>query len=113
LTSNDVAILDAVLDGRQGVLAGGPPDSVFELFAIEQILTQYDLADDELLDGQVGGGNDGGLDGVFTFLDGNLVREDSDVLQPAFDPATTKRGAELELWALQAKDVGVLRRGGV
>ena len=98
-----MAILDAVLDGRQGVLAGGPPDSVFELFAIEQILKQYDLADDELLDGQVGGGNDGGLDGVFTFLDGNLVREDSDVLQPAFDPATTKRGAELELWALQAK----------
>jgi hypothetical protein len=101
--TNDVVTLDAVLAGRQGPLASGPADSAFELFAFEQILKSNDLTDEELFDGQVGGGNDGGLDGLFTFLDGNLLRVDSETFDPAFQPASVKRGAELTLFAVQAK----------
>ena len=101
--SNDVITLDAVLASRQGALADGPAASAFELFAFEQILKSYDLSDEELIDGQVGGGNDGGIDGLFTFLDGVLLRVDSEVLDDDFQPTAVKRGVELTLFAIQAK----------
>ena len=101
--ANDVVTLDAVLSGRQGAIAGEPADSAFELFAFEQILKTNDLTDEELFDGQVGGGNDGGLDGIFTFLDGGLLRVDSEVFDPGFQPTGVKRGVELTLVAIQAK----------
>ena len=103
MAANDTALLDGILAGRTGPLAEGSPDVVFELFVFEQILKSFDLTDDELLYGQVGGGNDGGLDGLFTFLDDNLAGEDADFLQPTFDPTSIKRGVELTLFAIQAK----------
>lgn len=42
--------------------------SAFEYIASQQVLTQYDLDDDETARGQVGGGNDGGYDGIYIFV---------------------------------------------
>jgi hypothetical protein len=75
----------------------------FELFAFEQILKPLDVTDDEILAGHVAGGDDGGLDGIYVFLDGNPLRPDSDVFEADFDPSSIKRAVELELVAIQAK----------
>jgi hypothetical protein len=101
--ANAVVTLDAVLAARQGPLATDSADTTFELFAFEQILKSRDLTDDEILDGQVGGGDDGGLDGIYTFLDGALLRVDSDIFDPTFVPTSVKKNPELNLFAIQAK----------
>ena len=101
--ANAVVTLDAVLAARQGPLATDSADTTFELFAFEQILKSRDLTDDEILDGQVGGGDDGGLDGLYTFLDGALLRVDSDIFDPNWVPTSVKKNPELTLFAIQAK----------
>jgi len=53
--------------------------------------------------GQIGGGNDGGVDGLYCFLDGSLVEEDSEILDEDFDPRKIKTGVELVLIAVQVK----------
>lgn len=52
-----------------------------ELFACEQALGERDISTGEVAEGVVGGGNDGGLDGVYVFLGDVLLAEDSDVFQ--------------------------------
>ena len=60
------------------------------------MLKDLDLSTDELLAGLVGGGDDGGLDGVYTFADSRLLEE-----EPEF--ATAREGIELHLVVVQAK----------
>lgn len=51
-------------------------DDFFEYFVASQVLKNYGLDEDELKDGLTGGGNDGGCDGVYLFLNGNLLTPD-------------------------------------
>ena len=56
-------------------------DVVFEYVAAQQVLKQFDLDDDETERGHVGGGNDGGYDGIYVFVNDALVTgEDPDSL---------------------------------
>ncbi|MBI3158447.1 MAG: AIPR family protein [Chloroflexi bacterium] len=51
----------------------------FELFSAEQILKNYGLAYDEIEGGLVDlKGDDGGIDAIFTFVNGVLAQEDAD-----------------------------------
>jgi len=61
------------------------------------------LSAEEIADGVVGGGNDGGLDGIYAFLGDVPLTEDSDLFQPDFDRNKTPRRTRLELWMVQAK----------
>jgi AIPR protein len=56
------------------------PNEYFEIFASEQILKArgYDLDPDQIASGIVGGGNDGGVDSFYLFVNSKLVREDTD-----------------------------------
>lgn len=45
----------------------------FEIFSSELVMKQWDLSVGDVIQGIVGGGNDGGLDAVYTFLDKELV----------------------------------------
>jgi hypothetical protein len=102
-TRNDAAVLNIVLGERTGLLAAAEPDIAFELFACEQILKPFDLSDDEILDGHVGGGNDGGLDGIYALLEGNAILDDAPEIQNGFDPGKVRRSAALDIHLIQAK----------
>jgi hypothetical protein len=73
-----------------------PAASFFTVFVSEQILKNQDLGYDELLDGIVDGGGDGGIDAVFTFVNSNLVQAD-------FDSAMYRKEPLIELVIVQAK----------
>ncbi len=45
----------------------------FEIFCSELVMKQWDLSIGDVIQGIVGGGNDGGMDAVYTFLDKELV----------------------------------------
>lgn len=50
--------------------------SFFELFASEQIMKGYGLSDEEVENGILGAGNDGGCDSIYTLLNSILMTED-------------------------------------
>jgi len=105
MADNSVVLLDALLEERERLRGGPqlPADEAFELFSFEQCLKEYDLSEDEIANGQVGGGDDGGIDGLYCFLNANLVEEDAEVLEETFDPTSVRREPELLLVIIQAK----------
>ena len=58
-------------------------DKAFELYAIEYILRDADLSDEETKSGWVGGVDDGGIDGLFFFINRVLIQEETDPPVPA------------------------------
>lgn len=104
MANNELVLLDQVLKQRQDDRPTPiKDDDAFELFACEQALGERDVSTDEVAGGVVGGGNDGGLDGVYVFLSDVLLAEDSDLLQDKFVPAKIPTRSRLELWMVQAK----------
>lgn len=105
MADNAVVLLDALLEERDRLRGGAPlpGDEAFELFSFEQCMKDQDLSEEEIAAGQVGGGNDGGIDGLYCFLNGNLIEEDAEVLDETFDPSSVKREPELHLLVVQAK----------
>jgi len=55
----------------------------FERYAVEQVLKDADLSDDEIDSGLFGGPDDGGVDGMYFFVNRVLIQPDSDVPDPA------------------------------
>jgi len=94
---NDVIVLNTILEEatKQSTLKVGN-DEVFQNFVFEQVLKNFDLSEDELDFGCTGGPSDGGIDGFFFFLNGELVQED-------LDEPTPRRSPDLDLFVIQAK----------
>ncbi len=79
MVTNDGIILDGVLEQRQvEVDPELDPSSFFEFFTAEQVLKDFDLSYDEIESGLVGAGGDGGIDGIFLLINGDLVQEEPD-----------------------------------
>lgn len=56
-----------------------PLDKAFERYSVEQALNNDDLSDEEIESGLVGGGDDGGVDGFYFFLNRTLMQEETDI----------------------------------
>lgn len=69
----------------------------FEFFASSMVLKDYDLSDDELINGLTGQGNDGGIDGFYVFINGELVTED------LIENINVPRACPIDLVLIQAK----------
>ncbi|MFS8204338.1 AIPR family protein (plasmid) [Streptomyces sp. CWNU-52B] len=78
-------------------------DTAFEIFASELSLRPYGLGLENIQDGIVGSGQDGGIDSIFTFWDDNLLDEDSDLFSEHRRPSDFSQERLLELWVIQAK----------
>jgi len=97
MSTNDRVLLDGILKSRQATIAPEmKDDEFFELFLAEQLLWTKDLSWEELIDGIIGGGGDGGIDTLYVFCNDVLLSSDSTV--------PDARGAvHFELFAIQAK----------
>ncbi len=79
MPSNAQTILDDLLEHERLTTALHlSANSFFGLFTTEQILKNYGLSYEELESGIVDGGGDGGVDSIYTFVNGVLVTEESD-----------------------------------
>src|SRR6266508_3182250 len=72
-----------------------PIDKAFERYAVEQVLKDQDLSDDEIEYGLIGGADDGGIDGMYFFVNRTLVQEETEVPDPALS---------VQLFILQSKN---------
>ncbi len=97
MASNDRIILDEVLKQRKAeVDPSADEGEFFEMFSAEQILKDFDLSYDEIESGLVGGSGDGGIDGIYLLVNGELVQEDPDY-------SNLKKNVTLDLFIIQAK----------
>jgi hypothetical protein len=104
VTNNELVVLDQILAQRQEERdAPLPKDRAFELFACEQALRDFEVSTDDILNGLVGGGGDGAIDGAYVFLGDSLLEEDDEVFGEDLAPTKVGQGARLSLWLVQAK----------
>lgn len=97
MTSNDLVLLDRLFGEWKTTAPGSFDDAVlFEIFVAEQQLKDNDASAEDVLSGVVGGKGDGGIDALYTLLNGEVLDEDMDL-------TATKRDADLSLVVAQAK----------
>ena len=97
MPSNDQIILGEILKQRRNEVASDLSESeFFELFTAEQVLKDFDLSYNELESGVIGDGGDGGIDGIYLFVNGELAQEDPDY-------SHLRREITIELMVIQSK----------
>lgn len=72
----------------------------FEFYSAVQILKEYELSYDEIKSGIAGESLDGGADSVYVFVNGDLIKEDSNVKEKY------KKNPDIELVIIQSKKEG-------
>jgi len=107
MAKNDTLLLDGIIDDRVSEkLPSDRRDEVFEYLAFEQILKNYDLSTEEILSGNVDGGDDGGIDGIYIFINGHLLAAPESFTWP-------KTGAELDIWVITCKHRNTFKQAPV
>lgn len=97
MSNNDLILLETILGKtHQAQAPTMKAEDFFEFFVAEQVLKDLDLSYEELEEGLVAGGNDGGIDGLFVFVNGELIHEDSDL-------AVFKKNILIDVVIIQAK----------
>lgn len=105
--ANDLVLLDNLLiQQNQSVAPGLSPNKYFEYFVVDQVLKDYDLSAEEIEAGIVDGGNDGGLDAVYVFINSQLLAEDDDL-------SSLRKDVAIELVCIQAKNTDGFGEGAV
>ena len=81
MSSNEATALDANFTGwRENRFPNPPKDiNVFEYYCVEQFLRAFDLSDSQLKTGIIGGSKDGGVDGLYMFVNGELIEPDTEL----------------------------------
>lgn len=98
---NDFVLIDGIIDDKIDEEGGNKSDpkvrgAVFEILAIAELLKPYDLTSEQLDNGLVDGGDDGGIDGLFVFVNGNYISEKSAYQLP-------RENGKLEIYIITCK----------
>ncbi|MFF3910487.1 AIPR family protein [Streptomyces sp. NPDC001848] len=96
--NNDQRLLDRILEDQHRKLAPEKGrDDFFTFFAADKALQDWDLDNDEIMDGIVDGAHDCGIDGIWTFVDERYITADAHQF-------LSSRAGKIELVILQAKN---------
>lgn len=68
----------------------------FEIYSASEILKDHDLTYDDVSYGIVGDGGDGGIDSIYTFLNGEMLKEDTEI-------NSNQKKNHIELVVIQSK----------
>lgn len=74
--TNNQLLLREYVKGQFSTSQFSKESDYFEFFAVSQALKEYDLSDEEIENGLVGGGGDGGCDGAYLFFNDILVNDE-------------------------------------
>lgn len=78
--TNDQIILEQIIKDRCAESNNELSFSeYFEIYTASEILKDYDLTYDDVVYGIVGNGGDGGIDSIYTFINGEPLREDTEI----------------------------------
>lgn len=97
MLNNSQNILTELVEYRRSQTAPEMKKSTFfNFFVVGETLKDYDLSYDEIESGIVDRGDDGGIDSIHIFANGQLIEGDSDIEQLG-------RNARIELYVFQSK----------
>jgi hypothetical protein len=91
-------------DWTQENLPTATPDDAWELFTAWLLLRDSDATLDAIQNGIVDGGNDGGIDALYTLLEGGILPPDHLVVENARAARDMTEGLDLSLYVIQAKN---------
>jgi hypothetical protein len=95
--TNDQIILGRIIESKCEESGGELSLSeYFEVYSASEILKDYELTYDDITYGIVGDGGDGGIDSIFTFVNGELLKEDTQI-------NTNLKKNHIELVLIQSK----------
>lgn len=93
----DVRSLETIFEGfRNDRYPSLAISEAFERFVARQALKNEDLSDDEIESGMTGGDDDGGVDGLYFFVNRGLVQDESDLPDEAISASLIIMQAKLE-----------------
>ncbi len=75
MARNDVVLLDSLIEKARSLFGASDDAELFELFCFNQLLKQHEPSVDDLETGWTDGGNDGGIDGFFVYVDDRIATE--------------------------------------
>ena len=78
-TNNQVVLSNLLNEDHNSNFPSLEKSEHFEVYSANQILKDYDLSNDDINYGIVDGSRDGGIDSIYTFLNGELIKEDSEI----------------------------------
>lgn len=105
--SNDLVLINQLLNQKLAEVGNGLAESeFFEIFSSEQVLKDYDLSYEEIGNGIVDSGGDGGIDSIYFFINDVLYNEDVDL-------SNYKKNIRLELVLIQSKTTTGFSEAGV
>jgi len=98
MANNDQIILDTLIEQtRSDLYPGMKTDNYFTLYAAEQCMKDNTLSYDELNEGIVDNGGDGGIDSIYTLINGELIQRDSELIAGS-------RNSKIEVYIIQSKN---------
>lgn len=107
MAKNDLILIDSIINDRINIqYPSNDKGEVFEWFSFEQILKDYDLSKDEIENCWVDGRNDGGIDGIFIFINDFLFNGLNDPLLP-------KKNTELKVIIITCKHADTYKQNVV
>lgn len=98
LTNNQILLKECFKQEFEESSGYNDINSYFEHFAASQVLKDFNLSDEEIDSGNSGGGNDGGCDNLYLFLNGELVTADQ------IEGLNATKGSYLDFFILQSKN---------
>jgi hypothetical protein len=105
--TNDQIILQQIVKDRwEESQDGSSISEYFEIYAATELLKNQDLSYDDIKYGVVGSGGDGGIDSIYTFVNGELLKEDTPI------NATQKKNT-IELIVIQSKTSSTFKEDAV
>ncbi len=97
MATNDLILLDKIInDLHKDKISQTTVGEFFEIFCNEQILKNYDLSLEEIEDGLTDGCNDGGIDAIYIFANGGLLKDSDDF-------SYMKKESSLEVFIITSK----------
>ena len=98
LTNNQILLKECI--NQEFNESNGYKDlnNYFEHFVASQVLKDFNLSDEEIDNGNTGGGNDGGCDNLYVFLNSELVTIDQ------IEGLNATKGSYLDFFILQSKN---------
>lgn len=98
LSNNQILLRECIKQEYEETSGYANESEFFEHFVAAEVLKDLNLSDDEIDSGNTGGGNDGGCDGLYLFLNDELITEDQ------ISTLTASKGSILKFCIIQAKN---------
>ncbi|TDQ28695.1 AIPR family protein [Tenacibaculum caenipelagi] len=96
--NNQIVLQTLIEQNRKELYSELSVDDYFHLFVTEQVMKDAELSYDEIEEGIVDNGGDGGIDSIYTFVNQELVQRDSELIDG-------KRNSVIDVYILQSKNV--------